>query len=226
MGSRWRKTLALSEKQKQALEFGKDFAAALSLLLSIGFKCLKKPTRCTSSTWHLHLFFQQCQDFCNAVDKLNDKLTVMTDCQSLGMLLQNVFYTVIFTFDSEAAVRKHQSLPWTCCSKRSAKNTAWSMCSLTYSGYVVLTYSSTSYSWPMLIWHMLMQYFLLRSSCDNAPGPRAFIKANFPGVTWRPRFWFQIWRVVLIWFNLVVWWLVRLHSDLFDRSIDSYKDEA
>ena len=91
MGSRWRKTLALSEKQKQALEFGKDFAAALSLLLSIGFKCLKKPTRCTSSTWHLHLFFQQCQDFCNAVDKLNDKLTVMTDYQSLGMLLQNVF---------------------------------------------------------------------------------------------------------------------------------------
>jgi hypothetical protein len=89
-------------------------------------------------------------------------------------------------------VRKHQSLPWTCCSKRSAKNTAWSMCSLTYSGYVVLTYSSTSYSWPMLIWHMLMQCFLLRSSCDNAPGPRAFIKANFPGVTWRPRFWFQI----------------------------------
>jgi hypothetical protein len=43
VGSRWRKTLALSEKQKQALEFGKDFAAALSLLLSIGFKCLKKP---------------------------------------------------------------------------------------------------------------------------------------------------------------------------------------
>lgn len=43
----------------------------------------------------------------------------------------------------------------------------------------------------MLIWHMLVQCFL-RSSCDNAPGPRAFIKANFPGVTWRPRFWFQI----------------------------------
>ena len=63
VGSRWRKTLALSEKQKQALEFGKDFAAALSLLLSIGFKCLKKPTRCTSSTWHLHLFSSNAKIF-------------------------------------------------------------------------------------------------------------------------------------------------------------------
>ena len=151
--------------QKEAMNFGEKFATATRFALS---DCL--------ASWCFVILDCLFGISCHGREAWTGHLGPSVE-QSMWWLIATALkcdkvctyiYSEVSLLQTQAVGLKPQSGPWICCCRRLANLRAFTMCTL-----VDLFKNKKPF---------FVDLILLRSSCDKAPGPQAFIRANFPSV--------------------------------------------
>lgn len=155
--------MPLTNQRKKATYFGSEFVSAVGQCLGSLYL-----------SWCLGSLCQNCLGLDKTLEPLTHSINVMTDCKKLSQLgfsSSNFCNQIVVFLQSKVVGLKAQSGHCRFSSKPSTRRNLSITCFLAAIGKMMMTCSFKS-------------DFGLRCSCDNARGPRAFIKSNFPKVQW------------------------------------------